>query len=114
MAEMEEKEHYIKMAEFTTAPGGRYRKDGEKSGEEFRDEHLLPAVLAALEAGKTVTIDLDGVIGYGSSFLEEAFGGLERALAKEGKSARNVIKFVSQRRPYLIPKIEGYMNAANN
>ena len=114
MAEMEEKKYCIKMAEFTTAPGGRYRKDGEKSGEEFRDELLLPAVLAALEEGKTVTIDLDGVIGYGSSFLEEAFGGLERILAKEGKSAKDIINFVSSRRPYLIPKIKGYMNAANN
>lgn len=65
----------IKVAEvFTRYPAGRYLADGPFSGEKFRQEFLVPA----LKAGECVTIDLDGTRGYGSSFLEEAFGGLVR------------------------------------
>lgn len=60
--------------DFSRYPAGRYKSDGPHSGERFRDEFLVPA----MEAGKQVTIDLDGVRGFGSSFLEEAFGGLVR------------------------------------
>lgn len=59
---------------FSRYPGGRFVKDGPFSGEKFRDEVLVPA----LRAGETIEIFLDGVRGYGSSFLEEAFGGLVR------------------------------------
>ncbi len=60
--------------DFTRFPAGRFRKDGHFSGERFRDELLVPR----LERGERVMIRLDGTIGYGSSFLEEAFGGLVR------------------------------------
>jgi STAS-like domain of unknown function (DUF4325) len=59
---------------FTRYPAGRYRTDGPFSGQQFREEHLLPI----LRAGETAIIELDGTRGYGSSFLEEAFGGLVR------------------------------------
>lgn len=61
--------------EFTQTPAGRYETDGPFSGQKFREEVLVPA----LRAGKKIAIDLDGTIGFGSSFLEEAFGGLVRA-----------------------------------
>ena len=60
--------------DFTHCPGGRYRRHGEYSGEEFRDDILVPA----LEDGDQVIVVLDGTEGYASSFLEEAFGGLVR------------------------------------
>lgn len=34
--------------------------------------------MPALKAGDVVRVKLDGVSGFGSSFLEEAFGGLVR------------------------------------
>ncbi len=61
--------------DFSKFPGGRYRVNGKFSGEEFRDDHLLPA----LNSSENVHILLDGTAGYGSSFLEEAFGGTIRA-----------------------------------
>jgi STAS-like domain of unknown function (DUF4325) len=68
-------EKIIKVAEeFSRYPAGRYKADGPFSGEKFREEYLRPI----LEANTTATIELDGVRGYGSSFLEEAFGGLVR------------------------------------
>ena len=60
--------------DFSRFPAGRYRADGPFSGEQFRDDKLAPA----LSQNPKVIVDLDGALGYGSSFLEEAFGGLVR------------------------------------
>ncbi|MEL7707445.1 STAS-like domain-containing protein [Citromicrobium bathyomarinum] len=61
--------------DFTRFPAGRYSTDGKFSGQKFRDQFLIPA----LENYSTVRVELDSTMGYGSSFLEEAFGGLVRA-----------------------------------
>ena len=60
--------------EFSAYPAGRKRTDGPFTGERFRDDKLRPLILA----GKHVTLDIDGVEGLPSSFLEEVFGGLVR------------------------------------
>lgn len=60
--------------DFSSAPAGRFPDDGPYNGTRFRDEFLLPA----LRSGEDVVVSLDGVSGFGSSFLEEAFGGLVR------------------------------------
>lgn len=60
--------------EFTKYPAGRHKYDGPYSGEKFRDEFIVPLI----DKGERFKIDLDGTAGYGSSFLEEAFGGLVR------------------------------------
>ena len=65
----------IKIADFAKFPGPRYKDLGKYSGEEFRDDLLIPAIS---EKNSNLIVDLDGVFGYGSSFLEEAFGGLVR------------------------------------
>lgn len=64
--------------DFSAYPGGRYAKDGDFSGEEFRDQYLWPAVSSAIARSGHVIIELDGTAGYPASFLEEAFGGLIR------------------------------------
>ncbi len=61
--------------EFSRYPMGRYKKDGPKTGEHFREDVLIPALHSSDDI---IEIWLDGVIGYGSSFLEETFGGLVR------------------------------------
>jgi hypothetical protein len=60
---------------FSPAPAGRNYDDGPFPGEKFREELLIPA----LRSFDRVTVELDGTSGMGSSFLEEAFGGLVRA-----------------------------------
>lgn len=60
--------------DFTTFPGGRYIVNGKGSGELFRKEFLIPV----LEKSDRARVHLDGAVGYPSSFLEEAFGGLVR------------------------------------
>lgn len=60
--------------DFSRSPSGRYHPDdGPFSGQRFRDEFLYPALLV-----DEVEVNLDGVLTLGSSFLDEAFGGLVR------------------------------------
>lgn len=61
--------------DFSKYPAGRYLEDGPASGQAFREKFLIPA----LKELRGLTINLDGTRGYGSSFLEEAFGGAVRA-----------------------------------
>jgi hypothetical protein len=60
--------------DFSRFPGGRYRAQGETSGEALRDDVLVPA----LKEAEVVEVYLGDVLGLGASFLEEAFGGLVR------------------------------------
>ncbi|HAU28674.1 MAG TPA: hypothetical protein DCW68_00985 [Rhodospirillaceae bacterium] len=66
----------IKIADdFSKDPGPRFIELGPFSGEMFRDTLLVPA----LKGHDKVIVDLQTKINsYGSSFLEEAFGGLIR------------------------------------
>lgn len=88
--------------DFSRAPAGRFVSDGPNSGTRFRDEFLLPA----LARGGAVTIELDGVRAYGSSFLDEAFGGLTRL----GYAAVDLLKRVRllSKDPSLVAEIRGY------
>lgn len=68
-------ERLINVArQFSRSPAGRYREDGPYSGQTFREKFLAPALAGE---GKVV-VEMDGTRGYGSSFLDEAFGGLRR------------------------------------
>lgn len=65
----------IKIAtDYSDTPVGRYPTDSDYNGERFREEFLTPA----LRAHDEVVVDIDDVEGFGSSFLEESFGGLVR------------------------------------
>lgn len=72
---------------------------------------LYPCYLESVSLQEPLTVNLDGGYGYGSSFLEEAFGGL----ARETKD-RNVlkIKIVSNEEPRLIEDVKRYMEVALN
>ncbi|MCA3991410.1 STAS-like domain-containing protein [Vibrio vulnificus] len=99
----------VRVTDFTQYPGPRYMDLGPNSGEEFRLKFLLPA----LKKDKQVRVILDGVFGYGSSFLEEAFGGLVRS--KE--VSREQIEFlknhlISEEDPSYIDEVKVYIDEA--
>jgi len=76
--------------EFSRYPGPRYRQHGDFSGEQFREELLIPALRRAIAGNDLLTVVLDDVAGYGSSFLEEAFGGLLRSGFRKAELDRHL------------------------
>lgn len=96
----------IKVADFTEFPGPRFAELGPGSGEQFREEILIPAIQR--EKG-SICVDLDGTMGYGSSFLEEAFGGLIRAGVKPEIAKGIGENLLSEDDPSLILEIQGYI-----
>ncbi|MCL2859626.1 MAG: STAS-like domain-containing protein [Oscillospiraceae bacterium] len=103
------------VKEYTDKPGARYEYQGPKSGEKFRDELLYPKFIKSVENNEILTVNLDGGYGYGSSFLEEAFGGLVRRLKKENdekyKKVQNIL-IISNDNKTWIEKIKGYIEEA--
>jgi hypothetical protein len=93
--------------DFSRFPAGRFRTDGPASGEEFRDRLLVPP----LSSGALVTVNLDGTVGYGSSFLEEAFGGLVRHRGLTAAALRQQLQ-LQARDPSLSLEIWSYINGA--
>lgn len=93
--------------DFTRFPSGRKKDRGSTSGEAFSEQFILPA----LKNNERITIELDGTIGYGSSFLEEAFGG---AIRKTGATVRefySLVKLVSAD-SILLKEIDRYVREA--
>jgi hypothetical protein len=68
----------LKVADFSRYPAGRDAGDGDFNGLRYRHEFLQPALERASERHGTLLVSLEGVLSFGSSFLEEAFGGLVR------------------------------------
>lgn len=57
--------------------GPRFKRLGPESGQEFRDDYLIPW-LDANKGKQNLKIDFDGTVVYTPSFLEESFGGAIR------------------------------------
>ncbi len=70
------------MKDFTHTPGARYRTDGPFSGQQFREE-LLEKHFSSKENNEIIRVYLDGPLGYATSFLEEAFGGIARKYGRD-------------------------------
>lgn len=77
--------------DFSRYPAGRLKANGNTSGEAFREKFLIPH----LSKGEKIVIELDGAIGYGSSFLEEAFGGAVRATKLGAQKVLDLLEFVT-------------------
>lgn len=94
--------------DFSKTPFGRFMSDSPYSAEKFRKDFLVPA----LKSGEQeVVVDFNGLLGVGSSFLEEAFGGLVRkeGLNKTGLQKRLVIK---SEMPFYKEQIERFIDNA--
>ena len=58
-------------------------------------------------------VDLDGVAGYGTSFLEESFGGLIRENKVPLDVIKRTIKLISHEEPSLLDEINEYLEDAH-
>ena len=97
--------------EYTKTPGGRFKEEGDYSGEDFRDRILIPKYIEAEKNNDILEVNLDGGYGYGSSFLEEAFGGLARKLPNVRPDQ---IQIISDEEPQLAEDIARYISDAKN
>lgn len=75
---------------------------------------MRPRLQTCIDNGDTLEVDLDGTQGYGTSFLEEAFGGLIREDHFALDDILDHVRFVSEEEPYLIDDIKLYLKAAND
>lgn len=100
--------------DFSATPGPRYIKEGNFSGELFRKEILFDRVSEALEKDISFEINLDGTAGYGTSFLEESFGGLIRIHKLSYEKIIEKMTLISEEEEYLIDDIKGYLYDAAN
>ena len=85
--------------EFSRFPAGRTEADNEFNGTKFRKEHLVPA----LNKFDQVEVNFDGVYALGSSFLEEAFGGLVREESMESEYLLSKLEITAS------PEMEEYV-----
>lgn len=95
--------------DFSKTPGARYRQDGPKSGEEFRED-MLEKYFENENDDTIVEIELDGTIGYVSSFLEETFGGLVRKYSRE--RVKNKIILIADKMNFYKEKANEYIEKA--
>lgn len=88
--------------QFSRHPAGRVKTDGPDNGERFRNEYLVPTLINAMSESSVqeVIVDIDGCRSFGSSFLEEAFGGLSRVPAFPFSDAINILK-IRSKKPHL-------------
>ena len=65
--------HTINVArDFSKYPAGDTKESGPYSGQHFREDVLLPA----LQAHEEVIVELDGVRGYPTEWVDKAFSSL--------------------------------------
>lgn len=99
--------------EFTDMPLGRYITDGPYSGERFREEFLVPK-LQQLKNEEQLLLDLSNAFGFGSSFLEECFGGIIRKQYFSLGDLNKKLILKCDDDPMTIAQIETYMLDAKN
>ncbi len=99
----------VKVADFSKFPAGRFLSDGPFPGEEFREDWLFPALV--LQKG-VVTVNLDDTAGFGSSFLEEAFGGLVRCNRFSFEVLKERLLVVCASHPEFVDEVWRYITDA--
>ncbi|MGX9960907.1 STAS-like domain-containing protein [Xanthomonas euvesicatoria] len=77
--------------DFSVVPSGRYPEDDDFNGQTFREDYLVPA----LRRFERVQVSLDNTEGFGSSFLEEAFGGLVRVNGMAALEIRKKLELIA-------------------
>lgn len=102
----------LAVINWAKSPGGRYRRQGKNSAEEWLQEHLAPAFQAALDNGEQLLVDLDRVSGFGACFLDEAFGGLVWYYKHPPELVLQTLVLKCEEEPGIIADIQQYIQEA--
>ena len=107
------KDKIISIADvFTPYPGGRFPVGKNDSGQELRENVLFPELEKAIKGNYKLILNLDGGAGFGSSFLDEAFGGLVRIHHLKLDVLKGKLNFISKEDPYCVEEIWEYIENA--
>lgn len=93
--------------QFSRFPAGRTPDDGKYNGQTFREKFLRDN----FKKFSVIEVLLDNALSYGSSFLEEAFGGLVRVYGHDARSLRGRLILISDD-PFLVDEIWAYIDDA--
>ncbi len=85
--------------DFSRFPAGRVKADGPRSGQHLRE--------LILRQEGDLTIDFDGTMGYGSSFLQGAFQGLYQDVPL----GRLRLRLISKEDPSIADEVWQYINS---
>ena len=94
--------------DFSPNPGPRFIRQGAHSGEALRRQ----LVKKLRSIGGKLRIDLDGTKGMGSSFLDEAFGGLVRSDGMDSAQLLQRLDLRSNAEPSYIAEIRDSIRRA--
>lgn len=89
------KSEYHVAWKFSPFLDNRLRVDGECSGEEFREDVLVPKLQEATSS-RPVVLNFDGVEGVSDSWIEEVFGGLVSVNSLTAAELRRHLRFNSE------------------
>lgn len=95
---------FIVATEFSRTPSARTENEGKNPGEKLR-KILVPLLMECISQKEQLIVDLDGTAGYGTSFLEEVFGGLIREEKFKYQDLKDYLDFISEEEPDLIDEI---------
>lgn len=97
-------------SDFSIIPSGRQLSDGSATGQHFYN--ILVEQLSNLKPNETLTINFDGVLTAGSSFLDESFAGLIRQKILTKKEFFSKILIEANEHPEIKAKIIKYVENA--
>lgn len=99
------------LKEFGPITGFRYYSDGLKSGQEFYEELLKSKFEEAIASNSKLKIEMNGVEGYLSSFINEAFRRLGEDFGSANVWGRLIIEYNES--PRVIEKIRKAVHNLN-
>ena len=103
---------YVIATEYSKHPSARYEDEGTFGGEQLRII-IAPLLRAAIQNKEKFQLVLDGTSGYGTSFLEEVFGGLIRGEHIAYDDIKSYLVIISAEEPELIDEINQYLDDAH-
>lgn len=101
---METTNKIIYVKDYSQNPGPRYCNQGKSSGEDFYHKILNVEFADAYNNNHKLIVNLDGVNGYASSFLDEAFGNLVYDFGE--KTVARILQIESEDEPEWINMIK--------
>lgn len=98
--------------QFSKTPGPRLKSEGNYSAEQLLEEHLIGLVKSAQQNSVKLIVELDGTLGYATSFLEGTFGELARIFGIE--SILNTIEIISKESSLYKEEALSFIKQAND